>query len=63
MSNQDVKQIINTGKSEGYIPRLHIKDGVHVGDAVVKNFKGEAYLKFENTNEISVTLLVISSNG
>ena len=31
----------NTEKNEGYIPRLHIKDGVYVGDAVVKNHKGK----------------------
>ena len=27
--------IKNTEKSEGYVPRLHIQDGVYVGDAVV----------------------------
>ena len=32
-------QIKNTRKSEGYIPRLHIQDGVYIGDAVVKNPK------------------------
>ena len=26
-------------KSEGYVPQLHIQDGVYVGDAVVKNLK------------------------
>ena len=51
-------QIKNTEKSEGYIPRLHIQDGVYVGDAVVKNHKGKAYLKFANTNEIPITLSV-----
>ena len=33
--------IKNTEKSEGYVPRLHIQDGVYVGDAVVKNLKGK----------------------
>ena len=51
-------RIKNTEKSEGYIPRCHIKDGVYVGDAVVKNHKGKAYLKFSNTNEIPITLSV-----
>ena len=50
--------IKNTEKSEVYVPQLHIQDGVYVGDAVVKNHKGKAYLKFANTNGISITLLV-----
>ena len=50
--------IKNTEKSKGYVPRLHIQDGVYVGDAVVKNDKGKAYLKFANTNEILITLSV-----
>ena len=50
--------IKNTEKSEGYVPRLHIQDGVYVGDAVVKNYKGKAYLKFANKNEIPITLSV-----
>ena len=48
----------NTEKSKGYVPRLHIQDGVYIGDAVVKNHKGKAYLKFANTNEIPMTLSV-----
>ena len=51
-------QIKNTEKSEGYILRLHIQDGVYVGDAVVKNHEGKAYLKFANTNEMPITLSV-----
>ena len=51
-------QIKNTEKSQGYVLRLHIQDGVYVGDAVVKNHKGKAYLKFANTNEIPITLSV-----
>ena len=49
-------QINNTQKSEGYIPRLHIKHGVYVGVAVIKNNKGKAYSKFATTNEIQITL-------
>ena len=41
-----------------YVPRLHIQDDVYVGDSVVKNHKGKAYLKFTNTNEIPITLSV-----
>ena len=47
-----------TEESEGYVPRLHIQDGVYLGDAVVKNHKGKAYLKCSNTNEIPITLSV-----
>ena len=36
----------------------YIQDGVYVGDAVVKNHKRKAYLKFANTNEIPITLSV-----
>ena len=50
--------IKNTEKSEGYVPRLHIQDGVYVGDAVVKNHKGKAYSKFANTNEKPIKLSV-----
>ena len=35
-----------------------MQDGVYVGDAVVKNHKGKAYLKFAYTNEIPITLSV-----
>ena len=51
-------QIKNTEKSEGYVPRLDIQDGIYVGDAVVKNHKGKAYLKFAITNEMPITLSV-----
>ena len=51
-------QIKNTEESEGYVPRLHIQDGVYVGDAVIKNYKGKAYLKFANTNKKPITLTV-----
>ena len=54
--------IKNTEKSEGNVPRLHIQDGLYVGDAVVKNHKGKAYLKFANTNEIPITISVSKVN-
>ena len=48
----------NTEKSEGYVPRLHIGKGIYAGDAIVKNCNGKAYIKFSNTNEISVTISI-----
>ena len=48
--------IENTEKSEGYVPRLHVGEGIYAGDATVKNCNGKAYIKFANTNEISVTI-------
>ena len=50
--------IKNTDKSEGYVPRLHIGKGIYAGDAIVKKFNGKAYIKFANTNEISVTISI-----
>ena len=40
--------IENAGKSEGYIPRLHIGEGIYAGDAIVINCKGKAYINFRN---------------
>ena len=48
----------NTEKSEGYVPRLHFREGIDAGDAIVKNCNGKAYIKFPNTNEISVTISI-----
>ena len=50
--------IKNTEKSEGYVPGLHIQDGVYVGHAVVKNHKEKAYLKFANANKMPITLSI-----
>ena len=50
--------IENTEKSKGYIPRLHIGEGIYAGDAIVKNCEGKAYIKFANTNEIPVTISI-----
>ena len=55
-------RIKDTEKGEGYIPRLNNKNKVYIEDAFLKNYKGEAYLKFANTNEIRVTLLVSINN-
>ena len=50
----------NTERSGGYIPRLHIGKGIYVGDAIVKNCKGKAYIKFANANEIPVTIWILT---
>ena len=34
--------IENTGKSEGYIPRLNIGEGIYAGNAIVKNCNGKS---------------------
>ena len=57
--------IENTEKSEGYVPRLHFGEGIYAGDGIVKNCNDKAYIKFANTNEISVTISIpaITSEG
>ena len=50
--------IKNNEKSEGYIPRLHIGEGIYAGDAIVKNCKGTTYIKFANENEIPLTISI-----
>ena len=44
------------GRNEGYLPQLYIGKGILAGDAVIKNCKGKAYIKFGNTNEIPVAI-------
>ena len=39
--------IENTEKSEGYVHRLHIGEGIHAGDAIVKNCNGKAYINLQ----------------
>ena len=51
-------QIDNTEKSEAYILRLHIGEGIYAGDANVKNCKDKACIKSANTNEIPVTIRI-----
>ena len=43
---------------EGYVRRLHIGEGIYAGDAIIKNCNCKAYIKFANTNEISVTISI-----
>ena len=54
--------IENTEKSEGYIPRLHIAEGVYAEDAIEIICKGKAYIKFANKNEIPVTISIPTIN-
>lgn len=42
-------RVINSEISEGYIPRLNIHDGVYLGNAIVSNRDGRAYLCAINT--------------
>lgn len=37
-------RVANSEIPEGYVPRLHIHDGVYLGDAIVSNRDGKAYL-------------------
>jgi len=42
----------------GYVPRLHVCDGVYLGDAVVTNRDGKAFIRVINTNDIDRELVV-----
>jgi transposase InsO family protein len=44
----------------GYVPRLHVCDGVYLGDAVVTNRDGKAYVRVINTGEEDRELIVPS---
>jgi len=43
--------ITNPEKRIGYIPRCFIADNIYLGDAIVSNTNGRAYLKLFNTSE------------
>lgn len=42
-------RVVNSEITEGYVPRLHVHDGVYLGDAIVSNRDGKAYLCAINT--------------
>jgi len=42
----------------GYVPRLRVCEGVYLGDAVMTNRGGKAYIRIVNTNEIDRELIV-----
>lgn len=42
-------RVINPEITEGYVPRLHVHDGIYLGDAMVSNRDGKAYLCAINT--------------
>lgn len=42
----------------GYVPRLRVCEDIHLGDAVVTNRDGKAYLRVINTGEIDRELIV-----
>lgn len=51
-------RIANPEIKNGYISRLKAKDGIYLGDAVVTNDRGYAYLKCFNTTDEEVDLIV-----
>lgn len=53
-------RITNSGVSEGYVPRLPTSEGVYLGDAVVRNRSGRAYMYAINTTPEDVNLVVPS---
>jgi len=45
-------RIANQNVSEGYVPRMHICDNVYLGNALVANRNGRAFIGAVNTGEI-----------
>ena len=41
-----------------YVPGSYIEEEIYAGYAVVKNFKGEACMKFSIINEMTVTISI-----
>lgn len=54
-------RVINSDVSEGYIPRLPAREGVYLGDAIVRNQNGKAYMYAINTTseDIEITVPVV----
>lgn len=51
-------EIRDTDLKTGYIPHLNITDGVYMGNAVVKNENGKAFMPVINTSEEEVDLYI-----
>lgn len=51
-------RILNHEAEDGYIPRLNVHEGVYLGNAVVKNRNGKAYLYAINTTPHDVEIPV-----
>ena len=43
-------RIKNSEQKQGFIPQLHLCNGVYSGNAIVSNNKNKAYMKIFNTN-------------
>lgn len=46
----------------GYVPRLRVCDDVYLGDAVVTNREGKAYIRAVNTSDFDRELIVLTIN-
>lgn len=51
-------KVANPDVKIGYVPRLRAREGVYIGDAVVTNRNGKAYLGVTNTTDTDHALLV-----
>ena len=51
-------KVANPSVQEGYVPRLNVQDGVYLGEAIVSNTNGIAYIYAINTQEKDVTVEV-----
>ena len=51
-------KVANKNIKDGYIPRIPVADGVYLGDAIVRNRNGRAYLHVINTTEKEQHLVV-----
>jgi len=45
-------RIVNQDVSEGYVPRIHVGDNVYLGNALVSNCNGRAFIGAVNTGEV-----------
>ena len=43
-------RIKNSEQKQGFIPQLHLCNGVYLGNAIVSNNNNKAYMKIFNTN-------------
>lgn len=50
--------IVNPETTIGYVPRIKTDHGVYLGDAVVSNRNGKAYLRAYNTNDKDVVIQI-----
>ncbi|KAL6252256.1 hypothetical protein P5V15_015749 [Pogonomyrmex californicus] len=50
--------IENTEVEIGYVPRLNVHKDIFVGEALVKNRNGKAYLQITNTGEIDREIVI-----